>query len=133
MFDFVKTLTASPNGVLATRDGEAVRTRVFQFLFAEGKRIYFCTSTEKEVFRQLSANSNVSFCCYPTDFFPVLSIGGQAVFVNDLKVKTRVLEENPMIRGIYKSADNPVFAVFYVEVECVETFSFAAGSETHQI
>lgn len=131
MFDFAAAYAKSPNGVLATRSGEGIRTRVFQYLFADGRKVYFCTSNEKDVYKELTANPNVSFCSYPADFAPVVSVGGKAVFVKDNALKARVLDENPMIKGIYNTPDNPVFEVFYIDAECVETFSFAEGPQKH--
>lgn len=130
MIDFVKLLQKSPNGVLATQDTDKVKTRVFQFLFAEGKKVYFCTSSEKPVYSQLQANPNVSFCTYPQNFSPVLSINGKAVFVDNLDLKRRALDENPMIKNIYQTPDNPVFKLFYIDVSEVETFSFDEGPKS---
>jgi len=133
MLNLSELLEANPNGVLTTRDGESLKARVFQYLFTEGNRVFFCTSKEKDVYKQLTANANVSFCSYPDNFSPVVSISGQAVFVDGLDIKTRILKENPMINGIYKSPDNPVFAVFYINVEEAKTFSFADGPNTYKL
>ena len=103
MIDYAAILKANPNGVLATQDGQGTRTRVFQYLFSEGSQVYFCTNSQKPVYAQLKANPGVSFCTYPADFNPVLSINGQAVFVDDLALKTRALDENPSIKGIYNT------------------------------
>jgi uncharacterized pyridoxamine 5'-phosphate oxidase family protein len=133
MFDFTVILEANPNGVLATQDGQGVRTRVFQFLFADGNKTYFCTSSEKPVYRQLTANPNVSFCTYPADFNPVLSLSGKVVFVEDMALKTRALDENPPIKGIYSTPDNPVFKIFYIDVDTIETFSFTEVPKSYKI
>jgi uncharacterized pyridoxamine 5'-phosphate oxidase family protein len=133
MFDYAAVLKANPVGVFATLDGNKARTRVFQFLFADGKKVYFCTNSDKPVYAQLQANPNVSFCTYPQDFTPVVSVNGKAVFVEDIALKTRALDENPPIKGIYKTPDNPVFKIFYIDVEEVETFSFAEGPKTYTI
>ena len=133
MFDFAAILKANPNGVFATQDGNKVRTRVFQYLFADGNKVYFCTNSEKPVYKQIQANPNVSFCTYPQNFTPVVSVNGKVVFVEDLALKTRALDENPPIKGIYKTPDNPVFKIFYIDVEEVETFSFGEGPKTHKI
>jgi uncharacterized pyridoxamine 5'-phosphate oxidase family protein len=133
MFNFEPILKANPNGVLATRDGQGVRTRVFQYLFAEGSKVYFCTSSEKPVFAQIKANPQVSFCTYAADFNPVLSVNGKAVFTDDPALKARALDENPGIKGIYKTPDNPVFKIFYIDVEEVETFSFAEGPKSYKV
>jgi uncharacterized pyridoxamine 5'-phosphate oxidase family protein len=133
MIDFTALLQKSPVGVLATQDGQEVRTRVFQYLFSDGNKVYFCTSSEKPVYTQLQANLNVSFCTYPPDFAPVLSVNGKAVFVDDMALKTRVLDENPPIKGIYNTPDNPIFKIFYIDVREVETFSFTDGAKSYKI
>ena len=132
MIDYVKILKENPNGVLATNDGESIRTRIFQYLFADENKIYFCTSGEKPVYSQLKSNPNVSFCTYPKDFNPVLSVNGKAVFVEDISLKTRALDENPMINGIYETPENPIFKIFYIEAEEIETFSFTEGPKTYK-
>ncbi|MFV0400004.1 MAG: pyridoxamine 5'-phosphate oxidase family protein [Oscillospiraceae bacterium] len=133
MFDYTAALKENPNGVLATQDGGKVKTRVFQYLFSDGNKVYFCTSNEKPVYDQLKANPDISFCTYPADFTPVVSVNGKAIFVDDKALKTRALDENPGIKGIYNTPDNPVFELFYIEVEEVETFSFAEGPKTYTI
>lgn len=133
MINFAEILKANPVGVFATVEGNKARTRVFQYLFADGNKVYFCTNSEKPVYNQMTANPNVSFCTYPQNFAPVLSVNGKAVFVEDMALKTRALDENPSIKGIYKTADNPVFKIFYIEIDEVETFSFEEGPKTYKV
>lgn len=132
MINYQEILKANPNGVLATQDGSNVKTRVFQYLFADGNKVYFCTSSQKPVYNQLQANPNVSFCTYPQDFTPVLSINGKAVFAENMALKARALDENPGIKGIYNTPENPCFKIFYIDVEEVETFSFAEGPKSYK-
>ena len=132
MINYAEILKANPNGVLATQDGTRVKTRVFQYLFTEGNKVYFCNNSEKPVYKQIQVNPNVSFCTFSHDFSPVLSVNGKAVFTEDLSLKTKALDENPQIKGRYKTPDNPIFKVFYIDVEEVETFSFAEGAQTHK-
>jgi uncharacterized pyridoxamine 5'-phosphate oxidase family protein len=133
MFNFEPILKENPNGVLATRDGAKVKTRVFQYLFMDGKKVYFSTGSEKPVYAQIKASPQVSFCTYSKDFSPVLSVNGKAVFVEDVGLKTRALDENPGIKGIYKNRDNPTFKIFYIEVVEIETFSFTEGPKTYTL
>jgi uncharacterized pyridoxamine 5'-phosphate oxidase family protein len=133
MIDFAAILKQNPNGVLATQDGKGVRTRVFQYLFADGNKVYFCTSGEKPVYDQLKANPSVSFCTYPADFSLVLSVNGKVVFSEDIALKTRALDENPMIKGIFNTPENPVFKLLYIEAEEIETFSFAEGPKIYKL
>ena len=131
MINFSDFLSANPCGVLATQDGDKVKTRVFQYLFSDEHKVFFCTSSEKSVYAQLQANPNVSFCTFASDFALVLSVNGLAIFVEDLALKARALDENPLIKGIYNTPDNPVFKLFYILAEEVETFSFAEGPKTY--
>ena len=132
MIDYAAIFKANPNGVLATQNGQGVKTRVFQFLFADGKKVYFCTNNEKPVYTQLKANPYVSFCV-PGDFSPVVSVNGKIVFTDDMALKTRALDENPLIKTIYNSPDNPVFTLFYIDVEEVDTFGFSEGPKTYKL
>ena len=133
MINYEEILKANPNGVFATLEGNKIKTRVFQYLFSDGKKVYFCTNSEKPVYKQLLANPNASFCTYSKNFNPVLSVNGKVVFVEDKVLKTRALDENPPIKGIYQTADNPIFKIFYIDVEEVETFSFAEGPNTFRV
>lgn len=45
MIDYTAILKENACGILATQDGQGVRTRVFQYLFADGNKVYFCTSS----------------------------------------------------------------------------------------
>lgn len=132
-FSYVNILEQFPTGVLATQDGGGVRTRAFRFQFAQDNKLYFCTQGFKSVYDQLNANPNVSFCTYTPDFNPTLSISGKAVFVEDVAIKTRLINHNPLIKEIYKSPDNPDFKTFYIEVKEIETFSFAEGSQKYKL
>lgn len=133
MIDYAAILKENPNGVLATQADGKIKTRVFQYLFCDGSKVYFCTSNEKPVYSQLKAHPEVSFCTHPANFAPVLSVNGRAVFVDDMALKTRALDENPGIKNIYETPENPTFEIFYIEVEEVETFSFAEGPKTYSL
>jgi uncharacterized pyridoxamine 5'-phosphate oxidase family protein len=133
MKNFTEILKTNPVGVFATQDGNKVKTRVFQYLFADGNKIYFGTNSKKPVYSQIENNPNVSFCTYPQNYAPVLSVNGKAVFVEDLALKTKVLEENPHVKGMYKTPDNPLFKLFYIDVEEVQTFSRDEGPKTYNV
>jgi uncharacterized pyridoxamine 5'-phosphate oxidase family protein len=133
MIDFESILGANPIGVLATRDGDKVRTRVFHYKFTEGNKAYFCTTNTSDVYTQLKANSNVSFCTYPPNFTPVVSINGKVVFVEDMAFKTKAFELQPSLKDIYQTPDNPILVMFYIAIEEVKTFSQADGRKTYNL
>lgn len=133
MVKYAEFLQQNPCGVFATQEDGRLYTRVFQYLFADEHKVYFCTNGEKKVYAQLMKNAQVSFCTYPRDFSKVLSMSGEAVFVEDPVLKKRALDENPPIKEIFKSPDNPALKLFYIDIKEVETFSFEEGTKTYKL
>lgn len=122
-----------PNGVLATVDAGVPKTRVFQYLWGDEGKIYFCTANTKLVYKQLKANDAVTFCSSKEDYSKVVSVTGKAVFVNDINAKQKVLDINPRIKAIYKDGSNPEFEMFYIDISDVETFTFIEGSKSYKL
>ncbi|MDR0885001.1 MAG: pyridoxamine 5'-phosphate oxidase family protein [Clostridiales Family XIII bacterium] len=133
MIDYVSILAANSNGILATQDGDKVRTRMLQYLFTEENKVYLSTSNKKALFAQLQANPNVSFCTYSESFTSVLSVYGKVVFEQDCTLRARALDANRLMRNIYTTPENPSFELFYIDVEEVVTFDFANGKQTYVI
>jgi len=52
MINFAEILKANPTGVMADQNGNKVKTGVFQYLFADGNKVYFRTNSEKPVYAQ---------------------------------------------------------------------------------
>jgi len=122
--DFNHILENYRNGVLANRDGEKLRTQIMTFSFTEENRAYFCTTSDKPLYEQLVSYPYVSYCTFPEDWEPVLSLNGKVVFVDDKATKELALESNYYAKNNFKSADNPLLKVFYIDVETIETFGY---------
>lgn len=133
MIDFSKFLKENLNGIFTTVEDGKPKSRAFQFLFADGKKVYFCTENNKAVFRQIKENPNVSFCAHKADFSYVLSISGKVTFVNDINLKARTLDEYPALKEMFKTPNNPILELFYVDIEEVDTFDFVNGSKKEKI
>jgi uncharacterized pyridoxamine 5'-phosphate oxidase family protein len=129
--DFISILKKNPYGVLATHDGETIKTQIFQCLFTDGIKVFFGTSSTKPVYEQLQINQNVAFCTYLENYIPVLSIYGKAVFVEDMALKTRALNEASIVKSIFEVPDNPIFKMFYIDIEQIETFTYAEGTKIY--
>jgi uncharacterized pyridoxamine 5'-phosphate oxidase family protein len=125
---FISILTKYPNGILAFAGNPqgfrnlSLRTSVVTFQFADENKIYFCTNSGKSLYHWLNACPAVSYCTYADEFEPVLSFNGKVVFVEDMELKARLMENNPRLKQFYTTPDNPVFKVFYIDVENIETF-----------
>ena len=114
MQEVVKFLKENITGFLATVEEGEPKVRPFQFMFEEDGKIFFCTSNTKNVFKQIKATPYVEFSSSsPT--FAWIRLSGEAKFSSDLKIKEKVLEASGLVKSIYKTADNPIFEVFYIE------------------
>lgn len=90
------------------------KVRPFQFMLEEGGRLYFCTSNQKPVFREMQKHPYVEFCASGADF-SWLRLSGKVVFSKDLALKARIQDASPIVKSIYKTLDNPAFEVFYLD------------------
>ena len=109
---------------LATVDQGSPRVRPFQYQFETGGRLWFCTAKSKEVFGQLCRNPELEISCTSKDM-TTLRLKGEAVLDDDMAIKERIIKENPMVGGIYGSADNPEFTVFSVDHGSALLFDFS--------
>lgn len=132
MINFEEILNKKANGVFATIDENGPQTRIFQCLWAEDNKVYFATGAKKDVYEQLMKNPKVSFCV-ENKFSPVLSVNGDAHFIEELKYKERAFEVLPMLKNMYQGPTNPDFKVFYIDVKEVTTFSYAEGTKKYQL
>ena len=133
MIDFSNFLKENLNGIFTTVENGKPKSRAFQFLFSDGKKVYFCTENNKAVYKQIKENPNVSFCVHKPDFSYVLSISGKVTFTNDINLKEKALNKYPALKEIFKIPSNPVFELFYVDVEEVDTFDFVNGYKKEKI
>jgi uncharacterized pyridoxamine 5'-phosphate oxidase family protein len=90
------------------------KVRPFQFMLEEGGRLYFCTSNQKPVFKEIQRHPYVEFCASGEDF-SWLRLNGKVVFSKDLGLKARIQEASPIVKSIYQTPDNPAFEVFCLD------------------
>lgn len=107
-------LQENPVQYLATvgRDGKA-KCRPFMFSFERDGKLWFNTSNQKDVYKDMQENPNIEICISSPEY-QWIRISGKAVFENNLEIKAAALE-NPIVKGNYQTPDNPVFEVFYLE------------------
>lgn len=114
MKDVIKLLKENANGYLATVDSGKPRVRPFGFMMEEEGKLYFCTNSMKEVYRQLTVTPYVEYSVTTKDMVTI-RVSGEIKFSEDIAVKEKVLNVYEPVKRGYKSADNPIFKVFYIE------------------
>lgn len=100
---------------LATVDADGhPRVRPFVlFAFKDGK-LYFATSRDKDVCKDLKRDPRMEISAV-SPYAHWLRIKGKAVFLEDEKLKEKLLDETDAARVFYKSEEGGKIEIFYLE------------------
>ena len=90
------------------------KVRPFQFMLAESGRLYFCTSNQKNVIKEIQQQPYIELCASGENF-SWLRLNGKVVFSKDLAIKEKVQDASPLVKSIYQRPDNPEFEIFYLD------------------
>ena len=114
MNEVVKFLQENPVQYLATigRDGKA-RCRPFMFAGEKDGRLWFCTNNQKDVYKDMQQNPYIEVSV-SSPAYAWIRLNGKAVFEDNMAAKEMCIQ-NPIVKGQYQTAGNPIFAVFYLE------------------
>ncbi|MBQ7477505.1 MAG: pyridoxamine 5'-phosphate oxidase family protein [Selenomonadaceae bacterium] len=115
--EFMEYLTEGICGIFSTvREDGMPEARGWQFQYAEDDRYYFATANTKEVFAQLKAHPKAAFTVMEPLGKYTLRLTGDVGFVKDEEQKKAAWERMAApVKGKYKSWDNPVFEIIYLE------------------
>ncbi len=113
MNEVVKFLQENPVQYLATvgRDGKA-KCRPFMFAAEYDGKLWFCTNSTKEVYKDMQANPNIQLSV-SSPSYAWICLSGRTIFENNRAVKERCMQ-NPIVKGQYQTAESPIFEVFYL-------------------
>ena len=130
MKEVVEYLKKSPVQYLATigQDGNP-KVRPFQFMYEEDNKIWYCTANTKEVYKELQKHPYVEISAMGGQL-SWIRLSGKVVFSDSLTAREKVFEVSPMVKELYKTTDNPVFEVFYLED--INTSIFEIGKAPKQ-
>lgn len=114
MEEIVKFLSENPVQYLATVgcDGKA-KCRPFMFAFEKDNKLWFGTNNKKDVYADMKKNPYVELSVSSPNY-AWIRLSGKVIFENNMKIKEEFMA-NPMIKGQYNTADNPIFEVFYLD------------------
>lgn len=103
------------HGVFATVDENGYPDmRGWEFQFEKDGKLYFTTSNEKSVYRQMVANPKVAYTCDANGYH--VRISGTAVVVKDAAEKEEIYRTmDPGVQAMYPTIDSNGFTVFYIE------------------
>ena len=109
----VEFLHANPVQYVATvgRDGKA-KCRPFMFIDEMDGKLWFCTNNTKDVYKDIQKNPNIEVTV-SSPSYEWIRLHGKAVFENNMAAKEMCMQ-NPIVKGQYETAENPIFEVFYL-------------------
>ena len=91
----------------ATCEGNFPKIRIFQIMKQEGTVLYFSTSAEKAVWKELMQNPNVEVLAYADNIS--VRCSGMVNFNVEDEVKRWIYEHNPVLPRLYSSYDQLVY------------------------
>ena len=91
----------------ATCEGNLPKLRIFQIMKQEGTVLYFATSTEKAIWKELQANPNVEVLAYADNIS--VRCSGMVNFDVEEDVKQWIYDNNPVLPRLYSSYDQLVY------------------------
>ena len=103
-FDFLR----SHNEIaFATCEGNLPKIRIFQIMKQEGHVLYFSTSTEKAVWKELMQNPNVEVLAHADNIS--VRCSGMVNFDVEDDVKRWIYDNNPVLPRLYSRYDQLVY------------------------
>ena len=94
------------------RDGKA-KCRPFMFAGEMDGKLWFCTNNTKDVYKDMQQNPNIEVSV-SSPAYAWIRLNGEAVFENNMAAKEMCIQ-NPIVKGQYGEAANPIFEVFYLK------------------
>lgn len=129
--EIISFLKENPVCAFATIDGNKPSVRPVQLMFEDNAKLYFCTANPKTMYKQMQTNPNVELAVSSKEYMTTLRISAKVNFSKDIALKQRIINENTLVRSIYKTADNPTLEVFYIE-HGIAKFQYLNGTPARQ-
>jgi uncharacterized pyridoxamine 5'-phosphate oxidase family protein len=116
-----KFISENRNLSIATVDKKGnPSVRVFQVMKVDEDKLYFATTTEKVVYKQIKMNSNIEVLAYADNIS--IRVRGEANFNLSTEVKREIFDNNKILKFLYKSFDNEILTYFSLDLAEGEVF-----------
>ena len=116
MKNLIDFTNENPISYFATIDNGEPRVRALGFWFADETGFYFQISSMKDLYNQLKQNPKTEVCFYKQDKMigTMLRISGEVEFIDDSKLKEKVLIDRPFLKNFGLNADSPGLIIFRI-------------------
>ena len=87
--------------------------------FADDTGFYFQTESVKALNKQLEKNKKIEVIFHSTapgpDSGKVMRVSGEVEFIDDIVIRTRILEEKPFLKGLgITKPEDPLLVIFQI-------------------
>lgn len=96
------------------------KVRPMQYMILEDNKLWFCTNSEKDVYKELQKNPSLELCgCKLQDDelqTPWIRFSAEAIFEERQDIRDAIIEKSSIVNALYsKMRTNPIFKVFYLK------------------
>ena len=114
MEDVIAFADAHRMGYLATVEDGRPRVRAFAIMKIEGDTLYLSTHNDGATFEQIKKTPHVEFITNDPKTYTTLRISGDVVFVEDMDIKRKTLQADPMMAKKFEGEKEKTFELFYL-------------------
>lgn len=114
MKDIIEFLNNNKFGSLATNSYDKPDVRPFEMVYYCDQGMFFYTTKDSEVDKQLGENSNICFCATDQSYNYV-KVSGSVIFSDKQEDKDKIVKNSKFAQEIFKSEDISKMKVFYLE------------------
>lgn len=95
------------------------KVRPMQYMILEDGKMWFCTNSEKEVYKELLANPALELCGCKLEEneiqTPWIRFSAEAMFEERQDIRDAIIEKSAIVNALYSNMrENPIFKVFYL-------------------
>ena len=96
------------------------KVRPMQYMILDDGKLWFCTNSEKDVYKELQANPALELCGCKLEEneiqAPWIRFSAEAVFEERQDIRDAIIEKSSIVNALYsKMRENPIFKVFYLK------------------
>ena len=96
------------------------KVRPMQYMILDDGKLWFCTNSEKDVYKELQANPALELCGCKLEEneiqTPWIRFSAEAFFEERQDIRDAIIEKSSIVNALYsKMRENPIFKVFYLK------------------
>lgn len=109
-----KFLEENPIQYLATvgLDGKP-KVRPFMFILERNEKLYFSTSNQKPLYKEIKKSPNVEIVTASPEFV-WFRFSGEVIFSDDIEIKKAIIKKSEIVKSQYQTAENPNLEALYI-------------------